>query len=73
MENVKSSLKELKGVLAELQNKIEETKSQSVQEISHANEFSNEERDELNSLRNMKNKISVAITSIIDKLEKELN
>ncbi|MHA1540557.1 MAG: hypothetical protein ACTSXL_03515 [Alphaproteobacteria bacterium] len=72
MENVKSSLKELKGVLAELQNKIIETKAQPAQETSYVSGLENEEREELNSLRNMKNKISVAITSIIEKLENEL-
>ncbi len=73
MENVKSSLRELKGVLTELQNKIIETKSQPAQTISHTNELENEERKELNSLRKMKKKVSIVISSIIDKLEDELN
>ncbi len=69
MENVKSSLKELKNVLVELQTTVVEIRSQPTVQNE---DFSSAEKEELIALRQLRDKINIVISSIINKLETEL-
>ena len=75
MENIKASLKELKNVLVELQAKVIEVKSRPIEQKVSSNEINplaEIERNELNSLRQMRDKTDIVISAIIRKLENEL-
>ncbi len=69
MENVKSSLKELKNVLVELQTTVVEIKAQPTAQNEG---FSSAEEKELIALRQLRDKTNIVISSIINKLENRL-
>ncbi|MBN1784098.1 MAG: hypothetical protein JW812_03960 [Alphaproteobacteria bacterium] len=69
MDHLKSSLKELRGVLTELQTSVTTLKTQP---RSSGDSFSDADKAELKALRRMRDRTMIVVSSMIEKLESAL-
>lgn len=69
MDHLKSSLKELRAALTELQTSVASMKSQP---SDSGDSFSDADRKELQALRKMRERTMIVVSSMIEKLESAL-